>query len=134
MNNQIVQHSSINPTFDDRSDENKVARKIKSKEKIYTIKTVIDRNLGTDWVNSRVKKNLIPSQDLIESHIAMILKNCNLNTITLRKLYGILSICFNVNLLNITIRNIHQVIKRILVELRRLDALDFKKIREKKVQ
>ncbi|KAH8582558.1 SWIB domain [Cryptosporidium sp. chipmunk genotype I] len=109
--------------------EERTIKKIKAREKIYTVKIVVDRHVGTDWVNSKIMSNLIPSKDCIESQIAVILSSCNLNAITLRKLYAILSICFNINLLNIDIQNVYQIIKENLLKLRKTDKQEIKKIK-----
>lgn len=140
MYNQVTENSvSSCPSkclnLDERIDENKIVKKIKVKEKIYTIKTIIDRHIGTDWVNSRIYSNVVPSQDIIESQIAVILSGCNLNAITLRKLYALLSTCFNINLLNTDIQNIYQVIRENLIKLRKTNDQEVKKnkrIRDKK--
>ncbi|KAJ1610699.1 SWIB domain-containing protein [Cryptosporidium canis] len=113
--------------LDERIGESKIVKKVKVKEKIYTIKTIIDRQIGTDWVNSKISSNIIPSQNDIESQIAVILSNCNLNTITLRKLYALLSTCFNVNLLNTDIHNIFQIIRENISKVNKSNENDMKK-------
>lgn len=123
----FLSNSSNCLNLDERIDENKTVKKIKLKEKVYTIKTIIDRHVGTDWVNSRIFSNVVPSQDSIESQIAVILSGCNLNAITLRKLYALLSICFNINLLNTDIQNIYQVIRENLLKLRKTNNQEVKK-------
>ncbi|OII74865.1 swib domain-containing protein [Cryptosporidium ubiquitum] len=121
--------------FEEKLEESRIVKKLKAREKTYTVKTIIDKHVGTEWVNSRIMSNLIPSQDCIESQIAIILSSCNLNAITLRKLYALLSVCFNINLLNIDIQNIYQIIRENLEKLRRTDKQEIKKnkrVRDKK--
>lgn len=136
---EFEDHFSLIPAaclnLDEKLEESKIAKKIKAREKIYTLKTIIDKHVGTDWVNSRIMSNLIPSQNCIESQIAIILNNCNLNAITLRKLYALLSVCFNINLLNIDIQNVYQIIKENLAKLRKTDNQEMKRnkrVRDKK--
>ncbi|KAK6590574.1 SWIB domain [Cryptosporidium xiaoi] len=103
-------NSYVKMTHEEKS-KVKNSRKVKNKDKIYTIKTVIDKNIGTNWYSQKILRKLTPSNDFIVKQVSSILNGSNLNTLTLRKLYGILSICFNVNLSNVDIPNISQVIK-----------------------
>ncbi|KAK9171587.1 SWIB/MDM2 domain protein [Cryptosporidium meleagridis] len=130
---EVENHFSSIPVtsldLEEKHDEGRAVKKIKAREKTYTIKTVIDKHIGTDWANSRIMTNLIPSKDCIESQIAIIMSSCNLNVITLRKLYAILSTCFNINLLNVDIQNVYQIIRDNLLKQRKTDKQEIKKIK-----
>ncbi|KAH8741093.1 SWIB domain protein [Cryptosporidium ryanae] len=106
-----IQNNSCIKSISEEKSEIKNLRKGKNKDKIYTVKTVIDKNISTNWYNQKIHQKLTPSNDFILRQISNILNGSNLNTLTLRKLYGILSICFNANLSNIDIPNISQIIK-----------------------
>ncbi|KAL7067108.1 hypothetical protein ACR3K2_24240 [Cryptosporidium serpentis] len=114
-----------------------------SKDKAFTIKTILDKHVTPIWLTNEAPRKLIPTLENLENQLETIISRANLNDLTLRKLYGILSLSYNVNMTSSNVPNIEPVVRKIVMALKSSQTANstqnqtekrrYKRIKEKRV-